>query len=54
MADKNLNLPAVLKHFTIPEVLTDGDFKAKCNYCNKEFARSIKATSNWWKHLLRK
>ena len=45
MADRNLNLLAVLKH-KIPEVLTDGDFKAKCNYCNKEFAGSINATSN--------
>ena len=45
--------PAVLNHFEVPEVLPDGDFKAKCKYCDKEITGSTKTTTNWWKHLVR-
>ena len=31
MVDKNLKLSAVMKYFAIPEVLSEGDCKAKCN-----------------------
>ena len=37
MVDKNLKLPAVKKCFAIPEVLSKGDCKTKCNYCNEWF-----------------
>ena len=54
MASKNFKLPAVFRHYEIPTTIPEGDFKAKCNYCGKEFAGSLKATTNWWKHLVRK
>ena len=49
MAGKKPKLPALLKHYEVSETLPEGDFKAKCNYCSKEFIRSIKATTNWCK-----
>ena len=54
MASKKPKVPAVLSHYEIPGTLPEGDFKAKCNYCNKEFVGSLKATTNWWKYLVRK
>ena len=53
MAGKKPKLPALLKHYEVPETLPEGDFKAKCNYCSKEFIRSIKATTTWCKLLVR-
>ena len=41
MVDKNLTLPAVMKYFVIPEVLSEGDCKAKCNYCNEWFVELV-------------
>ena len=45
--------PPVLKDYEIPETLPDGDFRAKCKYCNKEITGSTKTTTNWWKRLVR-
>ena len=50
---KKKKSPAVLKHYEVPETLPDGDFKAKCKYCDKEITGSTKTTTNWWKHLVR-
>ena len=33
---KKQKTPAVLKHYEVPELLPDGDFKPKCKYCGKE------------------
>ena len=41
MVDKNLKLSAVMKYFEIPEVLSEGDCKVKCNFCNKEFVELV-------------
>ena len=41
MVDKSLKLPAVMKYFAIPQVLSDGDCKAKCNYCNEGFVELV-------------
>ena len=38
---KNLKLPAVMKCFAIPEVLSEGNCKAKCNYCNEGFVEKL-------------
>ncbi|XP_065905197.1 zinc finger BED domain-containing protein 4-like isoform X2 [Dysidea avara] len=53
MTDKKQKSPSVLKHYEVPEILPDGNFKAKCNYCQKDITGSTKATTNWWKHLRR-
>jgi len=50
---KKKKCPSVLKHFEVPDILPDGSFKAKCNYCHKDITGSTKATTNWWKHLVR-
>ena len=46
------NGPAVLKHYNVPVTTPDEDFKTKCMYGKKEIIRSVKATTNWWKHLV--
>ena len=38
---KNLKLSAVMKYFAIPEVLSERDCKAKCNYCNEGFVEKL-------------
>ena len=43
---------AVLKHYNVLATIRDEDFKTKCMYCKKEIIGSVKATTNWWKHLV--
>ena len=40
MVDKNLKLPAVMKYFAIPEVVSEGDCKAKTTV--------MRGLLNWW------
>ena len=44
--------PDLLKHFVAPSPLPAGDFQANCKYCGKPYTGSVKATTNWWKHLV--
>ena len=46
-------VPAVLKHYEVPQTLPAKNFKAKCKYCAKEITGSVRATTNWWKHMVR-
>ncbi len=50
MASAMAKLPAVLKHYNVPAAVPNESFKAKCP---KEIVGSVKATTNWWKHLVR-
>ena len=45
--------PRVFKYYDVPTEVPQGDFKAKCRYCPKEITGSCKATTNWWKHLVK-
>ena len=44
-------LPAVLQHYHVSS-LPDGDLTVKCKYYVKEITGSVKAATNWWKHLV--
>ena len=54
---KHPKVPDVLKHYETPEILQSKDMNlkckyCKCKYCSKTITGSIKATTNWWKHLV--
>ena len=50
---KHPKVPDVLKHYETPEILQSKDMNLKCKYCSKTIITgSIKATTNWWKHLV--